>query len=46
MVSRFDLHDDEELYLFGTESQMVEEIVKNPRLIEDGFKPHHQGVED
>jgi RecB family endonuclease NucS len=39
MVSRFSLHDDEELYLFGTESQMVEEVVKNPSLIEEGFKP-------
>jgi RecB family endonuclease NucS len=39
MVSRFSLHDDEELYLFGTESQMVEEIVKNPNLIEEGFRP-------
>jgi len=24
---------------FGTESQMVEEIVKNPSLIEEGFRP-------
>jgi len=39
MVSRFSLHDEEELYLFGTESQMVEEIVKNPSLIEEGFRP-------
>jgi RecB family endonuclease NucS len=39
IVSRFSLHDDEELYLFGTESQMVEEVVKNPSLIEEGFRP-------
>jgi len=39
MVSRFNLHDEEELYLFGTESQMVEEVVKNPSLIEEGFRP-------
>jgi RecB family endonuclease NucS len=39
MASRFSLHDEEELYLFGTESQIVEEVVKNPSLIEEGFRP-------
>jgi RecB family endonuclease NucS len=38
-AGRFSLYDPEDIYLLGSESQIVQEFTENPHLIEEGFKP-------
>ncbi|MHA2059621.1 MAG: endonuclease NucS [Candidatus Ranarchaeia archaeon] len=37
-ISRFTLHDDEVISVYGSESDMVDMVETNPDLIEQGFK--------
>jgi len=37
-ASSFTLMDDEELMLVGTESDLVESVIRDPNVIEEGFK--------
>lgn len=39
MVASFDLEDDEELQLVGTEEDLVRSVMERPDLIEEGFVP-------
>mgnify|MGYP006300364963 CR=1 FL=1 len=38
MAASFELIDDEELRLVGTEEDLVDSVMENPSLIEEGFK--------
>lgn len=39
MAASFDLKDERELQLVGTEEDLVNSVLQNPDLVEDGFKP-------
>lgn len=39
LVAAFELVDEEELHLIGTESDLVKAVLDNPSLIEENFKP-------
>lgn len=39
LATSFDLIDEKELYLYGSERDLIDAIFKNPRLIEEGFRP-------
>ena len=39
LATSFELGDEEELYLIGTEEDLIEAVFENPSLIEEGFRP-------
>jgi hypothetical protein len=39
LATSFDLIDEEELYLVGSEKDLIEMVFNNPGLIEDGLRP-------
>ncbi|KXB07053.1 hypothetical protein AKJ52_01065 [candidate division MSBL1 archaeon SCGC-AAA382C18] len=39
MAASFELMDEQELELVGTEEDLVKSVLQNPELVEDGFKP-------
>jgi hypothetical protein len=39
LATSFELVDEEELYLIGTEEDLIETVTRNPGLIEEGFRP-------
>ncbi len=42
IVTSFELVDEEELQLMGTEEDLVDYVLQNPSLIEEGFKPEER----
>lgn len=42
LAASFELEDEEELQLVGTEEDLVKSVIKDPSLIEEGFKPEER----